>query len=326
MKYTDFGEILQDDFTGTKFGDKRQLEVIGYTKNLKKPYSNKLYILKCSVCSQDEELFGDGIFKSLKGNLANALPCGCAHKPNWSKDQYEILCERKAKERLYKFIGFSGDWKGNKTKLLLSCQYHGDWNTTSINDFISSGKGCLQCYRETIHRRVRKSDEEMIASFFASGAFHPETKFWRSDRKNRAGSRIYWNMLCGECGVLCSSIGANLQKGSKPCDCATKQTYAYVNLVEDSGVPVALKFGIASIVERRVYEQNLRSPFSIINIKKYKFPSKGLCKKAESDCKKEFITCLLNSTEMPDGWTETTSINNLEKIIEIYINNGAIEL
>lgn len=325
MNYEDFGEILQDDFTGTLFGDEGQLEVVGYIRNPVK-YASKLYILKCSECAKDSELFGDGVFKSLKGNLKTALPCGCAHKPNWSREQYQILCQRQANKKSYKFLGFSSQWKGNKTKLLLKCPEHGEWNTTTINDFISTNRGCLLCYRATIYKRVRKPDDVMVASFFASGAFHPDTKFWRSDRKNKAGNHVYWNMECPVCETTGSSVHSNLQKGSRPCACKNNQTQAYINLIEDSGIPVALKFGIATIAKRRTYEQNLRSGFSVTSLKVYEFPNKELCVKAETECKRTLVSGILTSAEMPDGWSETTFVYNLDKIKEIYINNGAVEI
>jgi hypothetical protein len=87
---------------------------------------------------------------------------------------------------------------------------------------------------------------------------------------------------------------------------------------------VAIKFGIAIDSERRVKEQNSKSLYSIEQHSVYRFPSISLCKKAEKECKVELIRGIVLKRDMSDGWTETTEVSNLEKIIEIYERNGGI--
>lgn len=326
MKYEDFGEILEDDFSGAKFGENGHLQVIGwFGRNAR---GNKLYCVKCSECAKDPELFGDGLFKVTKGNLTSfSLPCGCAKKPHWKKEQYEILVERKCKTLGYTLLGFTEPWKGNKTKLILDCACHGQWKTTSINDLLSGNRACRLCYEQTISSRVRKPDSEMIASFFASGAFHPETKFWRSDRKTKEGNKVYWNVYCPDCETLGESVAGNLQRGFKCCECSSnRQKFSYINMVEDDGLVIAVKFGITNVPLRRAQEQNSRSIYKIYNYKTFEFPSKLLCAKAEQECMTTLHCGVVSKTYMLDGWSETTYLYNIDKIIEIYERNGAIEI
>lgn len=61
-----------------------------------------------------------------------------------SWEQYKEELTPLAKNRNIQILGYVGEWKGNKTKLKLSCPKHGEWNTTNINDF-KKGRGCPIC-------------------------------------------------------------------------------------------------------------------------------------------------------------------------------------
>lgn len=126
--------LQQDDWSLAKrrFGGYQQLQVVGWSG---KRWGKKIYILKCETCSQDYELFGEGYFRSSKSALVNSsqIPCGCSPHPYWSKGQYELLCSRKAREMGYTFLGFEGDRIGNKTKIRMLCEKHGEWRTGSVN-------------------------------------------------------------------------------------------------------------------------------------------------------------------------------------------------
>lgn len=95
--------LQQDEYStsGVVFGDDGQLTLTGWSG---RQGSNKYYILNCSKCSQDNELFGQGFFRGVRGNLARGqIPCGCAFNPKWSKEQYIVLCSRKAEQLGYSF-------------------------------------------------------------------------------------------------------------------------------------------------------------------------------------------------------------------------------
>src|SRR5690606_31157198 len=99
----------------------------------------------------------------------------------------------------YTFLGFIDEWKGAYTRTKMSCEKHGEWSGCGIDSLINSGVGCPQCGIEAIGEARKKPDSEMIASFFNSGAFHPDTKFWRSGRKNNLGWKPYWYIFCPDC-------------------------------------------------------------------------------------------------------------------------------
>lgn len=47
---------------------------------------------------------------------------------------------------------------------------------------------------------------------------------------------------------------------------------------------------------------------------------------AERECKEQLECGVVLKRDMPDGWTETTYVYNLEKIVEIYERNGGVKV
>lgn len=318
--------LQQDDYSlsGVAFGDEGQLEVIGWGG--KNSGNNKYYILKCKKCSQDTELFGEGVFRSFKGNLVRGqIPCGCSKSHRWNKGQYSTLCSRKAKELGYKFLGFTGGWRGVYTKIQILCEKHGKWETGTINSLVNAGDRCRGCRNDAIIKANTKPDDIMVDSFLSCGAFHPGTKFWRSERLNNRGSKAYWFMSCPQCNEVGESFVGDLQQGKQSCGCSNqRQQEAYINWIVDGDSKVAIKFGIARDSKRRVEQQNSKSAYLVIQYQVYKFPDVASCKKAERECKKELECGILLKRDMPDGWSETTWVYNLNKIEDIYRNYGGV--
>ena len=320
-----FGQELQQDewsLTAPTFGKKGQLTVVGWSSRGKSGKGHKLYILKCNKCSQESRLFGEGYFSSTKGNLVNGVvPCGCSEAPKWTRDQYLMLCERKAIEIGHTFLGFEGEWKKSRTKIKMLCQKHGEWNKGTVNNLLGHGVGCLEC---GVDAKTKPADV-MIESFFASGAFHPDTKFWRSDRKSKKSRNSYWFMSCPVCGEVGESTGSSLQKGKRSCACSKhRQQECYINWVLDGENPVALKFGVARDSKQRIKQQDSKSAYTLKQHSVYQFSSVQECKQSERECLQELDCGVVLKRDLPDGYTETTWVYNLEKIIEIYERNGGV--
>lgn len=316
------------------FGEHGQLKVVGwsgryskYDTKSRKNYRYPWYVVKCTVCSLDAELYGDGVFKTLKRSLVNLqVPCGCSSRPKWSKYQFSVLAKRKAAEKGLSFRGFTGEWTGSSTKVSLSCPEHGEWCTMKLSALINTKSGCPACYVEGAGQHCLKPDKVMIESFLISGAFDKDTKFWRSERRASNRVKMYWFVHCPRCNVIAEGTSGSLQNGCRPCACSTQQQQeCYINWVaDDHNNAIALKFGIATNSRRRVREQNSSSSYEIRNYQVYTFPDVASCKKAERECKKEFECGIIPKQDMPDGYTETTSVLNLSLIKKIYERNGGV--
>lgn len=216
----------QDEFIGTRFGEGGHLEVIMVSG---KKRSNKVYGILCHICKNDPELFGDGIFHRVKADLvAGNIPCGCSKRVIWSKEQYEVLAKREAKECNYIFKGFTGDWKGKWTSIAMQCD-RGHDIIMSLNNFLFGYK-CKSCGIERTAEASRKSDEEQIASFMKTGKFLDGTFFMKSRRKSSSGDASYWVYYCpkcseddyvkaGVCNGMFESHSGCLQSGIQSCRC-----------------------------------------------------------------------------------------------------------
>ena len=314
--------LTDEELSDRYFGEYNQVSVLGYFKD----GSVNRYVIHCDECSKDIDLFGQGNFVTTKRTLLRGgLPCGCSNRVTWSKEQYEVLCRRKAVSLGYVFIGFSDEWKKKNTKITLSCKYHGTWSTNSVGSLLYAGNGCPSCRTEALRATRIKSDEDMIDSFFASGAFHIDTKFWRSERKDSEGKKKFWNMFCPSCLTQAEAMSESLKSGFLPCNCkSNRQQQAYINLIKDGDLVIAVKFGIANNAKNRIRSQITNSVYSVVNHAVYEFPSRLLCLRAERECKQTLVCGVITKLEMRDGYTETTHPSNLNSIIEIYERNGGV--
>lgn len=329
MYYSDFDKIEIDEFVGTKFGKENQLEVIGWSgKIYYKNKSRKSYVVKCLICSKDPELFGDGLFSSPKNNLVGGqIPCGCSARPLWSRNQLEVRLTRKAEEMGYTFHNLLEPYTKATTKVLVSCDKHGSWESMNANAFLSNQQ-CPSCANEERIRKLSEhnsfEDSEFIASFFSSGRYHPETVFTRSNRRQSNGRTNFWTYTCLDCGLECETLATHLKLGQKSCDCAThKQKQAYIRILKDGSIPVAVKYGVATDTRNRSYKE---CKLDVEDHSVWEFSDRVSCLKAERFCDQNLETRIVDKQLMPDGYTETTYIKNIDRIIEIYKSFGGKQM
>lgn len=392
-------DIFTNNYVGETYQDGR-LIIIGDNGLT---YKLKRYYVKCSECSKDPELFGDGIFPAYLDVLRKGgSPCGCASSYARTEDQVKILTGRKCKEKDYIFHGFFGKFRGNQTKLSLECPKHGKWNSTCFSD-LNMGKGCTICGNSITNRLP---DEAHIEAFFKSGVFQEGTKFWKSDKRNKVGYDIYWNYTCPVCSNdeyvkagLCSGVFtsgmSDLKAGRKSCRCSKafkwteeQRTYniiskmkkiettdiyvgwvtgfkdwrskfirkcllhgeyetsvngflyrshgcpqcsnhaqkqSYINSIfDDEDNLVAIKFGIAKDYKTRFDKQKYKTPFKTVQSYVWDFPTVPSCKSAEKEIKDTIICKFLPKEQYIDGYTETTSPENLNYIISIFEKYGGV--
>lgn len=328
MNYIDIGKIYEDDFSGCVFGKYSQITVLGKTEKLTTGSKyTKYYAVFCSVCGKDNELYGEGVFLTPKSSLQRGqIPCGCSSSYRKTKKHYEILCKRKSEAMGYDFLGFSEEFSDRKTKLWLFCPKHGDWKSGIINNFIYRRVGCPECKKVVVGLRASKEDKEITDQFFATGAYHFESTFERSDRTNKNGHKIFWKFTCGFCKTSAESDVSSFKSGCYPCICSNRiQTSAYINLLSDAEIPLFLKIGISKDPISRLKDQQRYSKFQVSNLFIYDFKSKEDCRKAERDCIESLEMNVVSEQYFPDGYTETTDLRNLETILNIYALNNGVE-
>jgi len=227
-----------DEFIGSRFGENGHLEVLGWFGEKVNKHV-KVYLVKCHECAKDPELFEDGIFRSLKDNLKKGrIPCMCKSNKGLSPEQLEILIKRKIKDSGYSFVKLIEKDKLENHSATLSCDKHGEFDVISAYRFLKVGSKCPHCTSEKIISIFKKDDSHFIKSFFATGKFHKDTKFIKSDKtyKTKYSFYNYWKVICPVCSNdeyvkngLCSgkfySRSCNLQTGNLPCRCSGQYSW-----------------------------------------------------------------------------------------------------
>lgn len=389
MNYSDFDKIEQDEWSLTRptFPTPKggTLTVVGFVIESKV----KKYVIVCSKCEKDSELFGEGVFPVIKGNLLKGkIPCGCSKAPRLNSEQILTLCKREAEKRGVAFKSIDRDG------LKFICPMHGE-QTSLVSTFLKRGAGCKTCARDrtaSINKVLRKGSVKRQCSdydhLFPEGVVLKRqgvSQIWeyhcplcKDDYISCAGGRkvfltnakklISGNIPC-RCSpshrptieermilirrmikteklpytdlVLSGPKGTDFltysclhhgvhhvtvdsfMHGYRRCpSCASpRTTEAYINIVDFSGGK-CLKFGITSLLKRRIRNQNFRNSAKMQNKGVWVFRDAKTCRAAEKQCKKELECGILSKRELRDGYTETTHIKNLDKIIEIYENHG----
>jgi len=325
----DFDLDNSDDFVGSVFGDKQQLSVVS---RIVKDTPNIKYVVKCSVCCEDPELFGEGYFSIAKAHLKDGkYPCGCSSLPKWTKDQTLLRVNRLLNGSHYKFISIEGEWNATQTRIICSCDYHGNQPSQTIMDVLT-GRKCRECRVDATSRANTVSDEIHIENFMNTGAYHPETKFWRSDKKTphtkyRKGVSAHWWISCGECKTTVETLYSTLKQGGLSCECSSyNQKFSYIHLIKDYDLEIGLKFGISNDVHRRFMGQQNMTNLLMENIGVWEFESSVDCKKAERVLKNTMDCGVISKELFPDGHSETTYLNNIDNIIKVYEEYGGIKL
>jgi hypothetical protein len=216
-------------FIGKRYGKDGQLEILafdGYRRGKK----DRIYKVKCHTCSEDPEMFGDGIYLTPKSIIdRNIEPCGCSKFARLTEKQTLVKVQRSAEDKGYRLIGYAEEYKGVATKLKLECQTcQFCWASTTVTNFLLD-VGCPSCAAKVTGDRYRKSDDDMIIMFLEAKLYPEGTTFSRSLRGS-GKKRNYWNVTCSVCSNddfvkagVCTGVFEqhveSLKRGAKSCRC-----------------------------------------------------------------------------------------------------------
>lgn len=184
--------------------------------------SNAFYEVVCSLCHADIEMFPDFLLTKKASILKGFFPCACSNNCNYDERQWALRCSRvKAK---CKFIGFSGAFIGQMTRVRLRCGRHSDSVTTTAKEWIKSCHGCMRCVSEDMGKRQTLPEENMRKRFFETGKYGSNISFRRMSNPKK------WMLSCSACAEDAFSINGcesswirdygNFLDGKLPCRCS----------------------------------------------------------------------------------------------------------
>lgn len=178
-----------------------QKVVGGSTFTLQEMLKNRTWVVTCSLCSLDDEVFPYGSIKANPSELFRGfiMPCGCSKSPKLSESQNKILVERECVKRDYVYLGWVGNYRGvNKTQIkLFDNRQNIECTVGSISSFLSGGDSVLRTYK--IREAKLKDTEFYISKFMNTGAYVEGTRFHRVDRVSARGRYVYWRRFCPNC-------------------------------------------------------------------------------------------------------------------------------
>lgn len=259
----------------------------------------------------------------------------CAGVKKLTQQEAEDNVKSKCAELNYTFEPFEYI-SSKRTVLTLTCNNGHTWNTTTYHKLQQATKKygcCKKCGSMKCSEKMRFDTDYVLQKI----------NLRCKDLNYKCGKFDYISVVKTKLPLTCNkghswstTICRDFLNGSSCPICkGHSQKIAYINSITDGETYIGLKYGIESIEGKRCRQQNCSSSFEIKRIKSFEFKSVELCKKAESECKKIFQSenmrlnkkkGILSKKELPDGYTETTYIKNIDKIVEIYKKHGGVEI
>lgn len=305
---------MKDIKIGSRYGS---LVVIG-NNGLKG--CKKKYYVECDVCSKDKELFGE-ITTTKQCLEKGIMPCGCSKSPKWSEEQTLVRLRRKLNSIGLNFVSLPNGYnKGKDSTCIYSCDKHGEKKTT-IGNVINQLTGCKNCSASEARYATRyKKIPELLQLFKLKHGDDYDYSLIKEPKAMKDGVKI----ICKKHGEFTQSIASHLiGKGCPKCS-GKNFKYCYINSISDGVDVIAVKFGVAVDVGKRIKYQKSKSKLKIDNLDKWLMPSSESCLMAESMIKNSIITGVVSKFDMVDGWTETASFNDIGKIRIIIESFGGV--
>lgn len=201
-----------------------------------------------------------------------------------------------------------------KDKVEIICSEHGVFEQQPSHH-LHGKTGCPQCSGS-----VKSTTDEFVKK--ASKVHNGKYTYTKVNYQNAHTDVI---IDCHDHGSFVLTPNTHLNGSGCPECSRSNQQFAYIHVISDAELPIALKFGIEKVKGRRKRRQNNSCMFTVSSMMYYFFSTSNACKEAEKECKKVLENGVLSKREMPDGHTETTSLQNLEAIIAIYEKWGGVK-
>ncbi|ENM2831971.1 DUF723 domain-containing protein [Vibrio cholerae] len=323
MNKRDFNNLVSSKRDGESI---RDFTIVGM---IDEPIKEKYYVVKCDKCSQDPELFGEGLFKVTLSNLKKgSTPCGCSKNPQLTEEQYKTKASRFAASKGYTFLGWDGEFKGNKTRVKMECPIHGEFTVATYRDMMHKSVGCKGCKKETLSKLNNKGLEYYlpaieqnltrnnltfvrVISYTHSHDSQIEVECPVHGKFIRSAHNLAYSGACSQC----KSNGYRKEKGGN-----------FYLFKWTEGGESFLKFGVTNYenVNKRIRQQKRSTDFTPQPVITAHFEDGSIPLKLESFVKQTFECGVVDSSLFNDGYTETIpfSVENVNIILSEVASYG----
>lgn len=255
-----------------------------------------------------------GVFTQIAYNHIIGRGCNiCAIKKRAEKLLYtqDMFLYRCAEKHGSRYDYSKTKYVRNGNKLIVTCKKHGDFLITP-NDHLN-GRGCNLCGRESTKFAVSDTLESFL------------DKAYRLHGDRYSYEKVEYVESSTPVKILCKVHGEFLQKpvhhlrGCHCPACATggynrgKSGTFYIIKVNDS----TIKFGITHNINRRIKDLSFGTEYELELLHIFDFLDGNIPFAIEREIKSTLTCGVIDKENMYFGYTETTNLDNLPKILEI---------
>ena len=265
-----------------------------------------------------------GFYHRIDHVKGKAEVCRCSGKfVRWTQQLREHQIKEICLERNLKFLGWKDTYTRATSRFFLKCNKHPHFES-NVNNFTKSSAnyGCPYCSFEKPTK-----EKHGLEKFILDGNKVHEGKFNYSQytyTDSRTPSTVQC-LVCNDFFEVSYDNHVNKKRGCPSCK-GKNQTFSYLLLIKDGEIPLAVKFGITTNLAQRIAEHVKGCPSTIEILHTWEFPNSSSCKLAEKTVKKIIDRTYLNKIDFPTGNTETTHVNEITNIINIFESFGGIKI
>ena len=203
---------------------------------IREPYKSKGYVFKCEDCNS--------LCWAPKRTIKLGMRfCKCTNSYVLTEDEAVVDIRILCKNRNFIFNKFDGKYKGNKTKLNLTCIKHNHtWSTTTYGN-LKKGVGCYYCGLESQTLARTYTDDVMISRFNSTNMFCATFKKLHKDR---------WEVHCNICNCIYQSDAYHLQEGKRGCKCSGQYKRSEEEFIKD------INYRLKSIKSSLIYHSFIK--------------------------------------------------------------------
>lgn len=262
----------------------------------------------CTKCNSEFRL-------PLKSYRSGRLSCYCNKTKPISEETNITRVLEVCEDKGYEYLGYDGEYLGNKTYIKLSCGCCGNKWSSNINNF-KRGYGCEPCSKKRAGDKNRHDPSIII-----TGGLRVHGNKFNYDNFKYIDSRTPSEIFCNTCHKPFKQSYDNHVNKGKGCPTCSVGGYSsalkgnfYIQMV---GIDY-IKFGITNRNPyKRMEEHQEKSKLQHRLIATFQHQNGEIARQVENIIKRKRYSDGLSREIVPDGFSETCSMSHFREIFDI---------
>lgn len=197
------------------------------------------------------------------------------------------------------------------TKITAVCSIHGEYFTTLTS--LVSGSRCRKCGSSRAAKKQRMTVSDRIKVF---NDVH-RSMYDYSLVKEIKSNKVKIPIICPVHGIFHQRVNDH-QSGKGCIECSKSNcNIGYLMLIKRGEEPIAIKYGVTKNINTRLKHLNQVNKPRFIMLNTWYFKDAKTCLEAENKIK-SLTKPVLTREDLKEGFTETTSFDNLDLVYSVY--------